>query len=153
MKKTTLLAVSAILALACSLSCAAQETGDWRADSNMAKTITGDISISNAKVLIDYYGFTIAPIRALTPDEVAAAFNADVNAGKTGNLYRLFVPAGRRFLHHNTLCGSDDTQWMATYVEDGTLQVAFFSGPNPPLLTVDALSHSTDICGTFSYVH
>jgi len=32
------------------------------------------------------------------------------------------------------------------------LQVAFFSGASAPVLTVEALGKSTDLCGTFSYV-
>ncbi len=93
----------------------------------------------------------MAPIRKLGSAEVAAAFDADSNASGTGNLYRLTVPAAKRFLHHNTLCGSEDTQWMATYVEDRTLHVAFFSGADTPVFTVDALANSTDLCGRFSY--
>jgi hypothetical protein len=83
---------------------------------------------------------------------VSAAFDADVNAGGTGALYHLTVPAAKRFLHHNTLCGGEDTQWMATFASGNKLQVAFFSGASAPVLTVEALGKSTDLCGTFSYV-
>ena len=69
----------------------------------------------------------------------------------SGYLYRLNVPATKRFLHKNSLCGSDDTQWLATFVEGRSLRVAFFSGTDAPVLTVDALANSTDVCGTFSY--
>ena len=146
---------AAMLALACSLPCVAQDRtqdqGQWRADSAMAKAITSDIAISDKKVSIDFVGFTIVPARKLGPTEVAAAFDADVNAGRTGSLYRISVAAGTRFEHHNTLCGTEDTQWMATYVEGRTLQVAFFSGSSPPVLTVDALANTMDRCGTFMY--
>lgn len=74
-----------------------------------------------------------------------------MNAGGVGFLYRLNVPAARRFLHHNTLCGSEDTQWMTTYVTGRTMQVAFFSGDNMPVMTGEALANSTDVCGTFGY--
>ncbi len=151
MKKRILLGAAAILALCCSLPSAAQDKGYWHAVSSTATAITGDIAISDAKLTIDFTGFTIAPIRKLGPAEVAAAFDADANTGGSGNLYRLTVPASKRFLHHNTLCGTADTQWMATYVEGRALQVAFFSGPNAPVLTMDALANSTDLCGTFSY--
>ena len=66
-------------------------------------------------------------------------------------LYRLRVPAERRFLHKNTLCGTEDTQWMATYVAGKSLRVAFFSGDNTPVFTFEAISSSTDLCGTFTY--
>lgn len=143
--------VVALLVLAGSLACAAQDKGYWRAASNTAVSITGDITIANAKVTINFSTFPLAPIRTLSTAEVAAAFDADVNVGGNGSLYRLNVPAAKRFLHHNTLCGSEDTQWMATYVEGKTMQVAFFSGANAPVLTMDALANSTDLCGTYTY--
>jgi hypothetical protein len=65
----------------------------------------------------------------------------------------LNIPADKRFLHKNTLCGSEVTQWMVTYVEGRTLHVAFFSGNDMPLLTAEALTNSTDVCGLFSYSH
>ena len=141
----------AVLLLSCSLCCAAQDQGYWRAASNSANDITGDIAISNARLTINFSAFTMAQIRRLTPAEAGAAFGADVNAGGTGSIYRLSVPAAKRFLHHNTLCGSEDTQWMATYVTGRRMQVAFFSGENLPVLTAESLADSTDVCGTFSY--
>lgn len=144
------LAIAAVtLALACTLS--AQDKGYWRAASKTAVSITGDISLADTKVIINYYPFTMSQIRTLNSAEVAAAFDADANAGGSGTLYRLMVPADKRFLHKNTLCGTADTQWMATYVTGRNLMVAFFSGDNQPVLTMDALSNSTDLCGTFVY--
>ena len=142
---------AAILALGCSPFCAAQDRGNWMAASNAANTITGDIAISETKVSINFIGFLIAGIRELQPSEVSAVFDADINAGRTGSIYRLNVPASKRFLHHNTLCGTEDTQWMATYVEGHTLKVAFFSGSKMPVFTFDALADSPDRCGTFTY--
>ena len=40
---------------------------------------------------------------------------------------------------------------MATYVSGRTLQVDFFSGSNPPVLTFEALSNTANLCGTFTY--
>lgn len=87
----------------------------------------------------------------MTPAEAAAVFDADVNAGINGDLYRLSVPPDKRFLHHNTLCGSDETRWMATYISGRTLQVAFFSGEDMPVMTFEAMQNSPVLCGTFSY--
>lgn len=143
-------AVAALL-LVFSISLWAQDRGYWIAASTTAKAITGDISIGTQKVIINFSGFTMAPIRTLGAAEVAAAFDADVNAGGSGQLYRLIIPAEKRFLHHNTLCGTEETQWMATYVSGRTLQVAFFSGSNQPVLTVDALANTMNRCGTFMY--
>jgi hypothetical protein len=111
--------------------------------------ITGDIVISDAKISINFLGFTIAQIRRLDPAETSAAFDADSNAGGTGNLYRLNIRAAQRFLHHNTLCGTEDTQWMAAYVSGQDLKLAFFSGSAMPVGTL-TLANSTP-CGTFSY--
>jgi hypothetical protein len=130
---------------------AQQDRGAWLAASKTASSITGDIAISETKLSIDFKAFTIAPIRSLKPEEVSAIFDADVNTTGPGSLYRLDIPATQRFLHKNTLCGEESTQWMATYVAGKSLQVAFFSGESAPVLTFDAVSHSTNLCGTYSY--
>ena len=140
-----------ILAIASSLTLNAQEQGYWRAASTNAKSITGDITISETRIIFNFSPFTIAPIRALTTAEVAAVFDADVNSGVKGTLYRLSVPAERRFLHHNTLCGTESTQWMATFVSGRDLQIALFSGLDEPVFTFDALANSSTRCATFTY--
>lgn len=134
-----------------SASLFAQDKGYWRAASANANHTTGDIAISDLKLTIDFLSYSLAPIRKLTQTEAGAAFDVDVNAAGGGNVYRLSVPGDKRFLHKNTLCGSEETQWMVTYVEGSTLHVAFFSGGNMPVLTAEALSNSSDVCGIFSY--
>jgi hypothetical protein len=150
MKSLTLLAV-ALLPLACSLPAAAQDAGYWRAASDEAKTITGDITIQGARLSISFSNFTIAEIRAIKPAEASAAFDADPGTPGAGNLYRLDIPASKKFEHHNTICGSDDTQWMATWASGNNLHVAFFSGQKMPALTLEDLSNSTSLCGNFGY--
>jgi hypothetical protein len=51
----------------------------------------------------------------------------------------------------NTLCGGEETQWMATYVTGRTLKVAFFSGDDMPVFTFDAMQNTTTLCGTYAY--
>jgi hypothetical protein len=153
--QTTLKLASAILVLTCALHLAAQgpDRGYWRAASNTAASITGDIAIGSAKLTLNFRSYPLAAIRSLKPAEVAAVFDADVNTAGQGALYRLRVPAPTKLLHHNTLCGMDDTQWMATYLSDPkTLQVAFFSGDDEPVFTMDAISKSSRVCGTYSFV-
>ena len=151
MSRGILLGAVACLMLACSLPLAAQDNGYWRAASSNANEITGDLAITNDKLTINFSSFTIAEIRPLKAAESGAVFDADPGAGGSGNLYRLNVPAQKRFLHKNSLCGSDETQWLATYVEGRSLHVAFFSGADMPVLTPEALANSNDVCGTFSY--
>ncbi|HVZ82400.1 MAG TPA: hypothetical protein VG893_01905 [Terracidiphilus sp.] len=151
MNLSAFLRAAAGLALLGAVCCAAQEAGYWRAASSAASSITGDISIAQSKITIDFTAFPIVQVRTLTPAEVSAAFGVDLNAGGDGRLYKLTVPGARRFLHHNTLCGTEDTQWMATYVAGHTLKVTVFSGTEPPVLTLDALANSMDVCGTFMY--
>jgi hypothetical protein len=129
----------------------AQDQGYWRASSSMANTITGDISIGGSKLTLDFMTFPLASIRVLKPVEVSAVFDADVNAGINGMLYRLRIPAAQRFNKKNTLCGDEDTQWMATYVTGKTLQVAFFSGEDPPVFTFDAMQGTSAKCGVYTY--
>jgi hypothetical protein len=144
--------IGATLALACSMSCGAQDHGYWQAASNNASAVTGDITLSGLKITIGFKAFPIAPIRDLKPAEVSAVFDADVNTAGPGTLYRLKVPAEQRFEHKNTLCGTQDTQWMEAYVTGKSMQVAFFSGEDAPVFTFDAISHSSNLCGTFTYV-
>lgn len=152
MRKWTVLCVAAgIMLVAGSAAANAQDGGAWRAASTNATSITSDIAIMKDKLSIDYLIYPLAPIRTLKPVEVSAVFDADVNAGISGMLYRINIPGRQIFLHKNTLCGGEATQWMATYVTGHTLNAAFFSGEDMPVFTFDAISKSTDLCGTFGY--
>ncbi len=143
-----------VLALACAVGLHAQqpEKGSWRAASNTAASITGDIAISGSKISINFVSFLISPARPIKPTEVAAVFDEAIDTAGNGQLYHLKIPAARRFVGHNTLCGTQDTEWMVVYVAKPELKVAFFSGEEVPLLTFDALQKSTNLCGTFTYV-
>jgi hypothetical protein len=140
-----------ILLFASALPTFAQDKGFWLPVSSSAKTITGEISIAETRLTMDYFNFPLGQVRALKPEEAGALFDADVNAPGGGSLYRLAVAADRRFLHKNTLCGTDEVQWMVTWVQGHTLSVTFFSNPSPPVLTMDALAGTTDRCDTFTY--
>ena len=151
MKRRILWAI-AVVVWACSLTTSAQEKGIWRAASTTAQSITGDVALSEDKLSINFSGFTMAQIRALQPAELSALFPSEDAAGGSGNLYRLRIPGDKRFMHKNTLCGSEDTQWMATYVVGHSLHLAFFSGQKAPALTLDSIVNATDLCGIFAYV-
>ena len=147
--------VSALaVTLVCAIAGSAQqpEKGYWRAASHTAASITGDITISGSKLSINFTSFLLSPVRLLKPAEVSAAFDVAVDAAGNGQLYGVEIPASRRFLNHNTLCGREDTRWMATYVAGNTLTVAFFSGDNAPIMTFEAMQNSPDLCGTYTFV-
>jgi len=129
---------------------AAQEKGQWRSASKTASSITGDISFTDQKISINYSAFTIAQIRALSQAESTALF--DTTTEGSGNLFRTIVPGGKKFLHKNSLCGGEDTQWIATWVSGHILQLAFFSGTDMPLLNAEKLANSTTLCGTYTYI-
>ena len=143
-----------VLALACAVGLHAQqpEKGSWRAASNTAASITGDIAISGSKISINFVSFLISPARPIKPTEVAAVFDEAIDTAGNGQLYRVSIPASRHFLKNNTLCGSQDTRWIAVYVADRSLKLAFFSGDDAPLMTFEALQGSTDLCGTYTFV-
>ena len=152
MTRYGLFSLALALGLGCSVTGAAQDKGNWRAASKNASAITGDVAISGDKLVINFLPFTIAQIRSLNAAEVGAVFDIESGAGGVGTLYRVNVPAARKFLHKNSLCGGEDTQYMVTYAAGKSLQLAFFSGAAAPVLTLDAIQSSTDLCGTFSYV-
>jgi hypothetical protein len=150
--RTNLLPAILLLTLTTTLSAQSQEKGIWRASSKNAKSVTGDIAFSEYKVAIDFYSFTIANIRNLTPAELAAAFDSDTTRpGATGTLYRMVIPGTRKFLHGTTLCGAEDTQWIVTYVNGRNLQLLFFSGSGTPVLTPEGLADNPDLCGLYTY--
>jgi hypothetical protein len=145
-----ILAITAPL-LACCLTGVAQESGGWRADNSTAKSITGDIAFAPEKLSINFEMFPIARVRNLKPEEVAAMFDADASTVTGGSLYKLNIPATKKFLHRNSLCGGENAQWMAVYAAGRSLRLALFSGQAPPVFTLEAVANSTDLCGTFAY--
>jgi hypothetical protein len=147
-----MLALASLFALSAHYAAAQahNDQGDWRASSSNAHSITGDLQISPSRLFLNYLGFPLASIRVLTPAEVAAVFPGESTSG-SGFLYRLSIPSTRRFLNHNALCGSDETQWMVTTVSGRNLLVAFFSGSDTPEFTPDAMNKTTDLCGVFTY--
>ncbi len=145
----TILTASTLL---CCLSAQAQEKGYWRAASNSARTITGDVTLADEKLTINFSTSAMSRSRTLEAAEISAVFDADSSAGGGGSLYRVNIPASKKFQHHNSLCGSEDVHWMVAYAAGNSLQLAFFSGDKPPVFTFDAITNSTDKCGTFSYV-
>jgi hypothetical protein len=138
--------------LACSISVAAQEKGNWRAANSTAQSITGDVSLSTEKISISFSAFPIARIRSLEPGEISAVFDTEGSSDGTGSLYKLSIPGSKKFMHRNSLCGAEETQWMVTYVAGRSLHLAFFSGQKAPTLTADSILNSSDLCGIFSYV-
>ena len=150
MTRKTLLTSLTTLLLAVPLL-AQQEKGQWRAANQTARTITGDVLFTDDRISINFARFTISRARALEPSEISAAFDADTTAGGSGNLYRVNIPAGQKFLNRNTLCGSEPALWIASFVQGRTLKLAFFSSEKPPVFTLEALANNTDLCGTFTY--
>ena len=144
--------ITIVLVLTTWVSGSAQEFGYWRAESKTAHSVTGDVGISDARLTINFYGFNIVRARDLEPVEVSSVFDTDSAGSIKGRLYGLSIPAAKKFLHKNTLCGSEDTRWMVTYAEGNALQLAFFSGEKPPVFNVDAIANSTSLCGTYSYI-
>ena len=134
------------------LCASAQELGYWRAASNTARAITGDITLSEEKIGINFLTFPIVRVRPLSASELSAAFDDDPGSAHTGSLYKLAISGSRKFLHKNTLCGNEDAEWMITDVSGRSLQVAFFSSEKPPLLTIEGRVNATDLCATYSYV-
>lgn len=149
-KARQILSVAAVLVLA-ALGALAQEAGLWHASSQTARAITGDIGLSAARLTMNFLTFPVARIRPLESSEINGAFNPDPGTQGSGSLYRLNVPSSTRLLHKNTLCGTDDTSWMATWVSGKTLEIAFFSGQKPPVFTAEAIANSPDLCGTYLY--
>lgn len=150
MKRNSIILAVMLLGLAC-LARAQEDRGLWRAADTNARAITGDIDLGETRVTLNFAAFSLAQIRRLKPVEVSAVFDADVNSGIEGTLYRLRIPGYQHITRKNTLCSGEDTQWMATYATGRTLKVAFFSGDEMPVFTFDAMQGATTLCGRYVY--
>ena len=129
----------------------AEEKGAWRAASKTAQSITGDVVFGGDKMSINFNTFIIAEIRDLQPAEIKAAFDLEGDPKSGGRLYRLDIPASKKFVHKNTICSGEDTQWMVSYVDGKSLMLGFFSGTPMPVLTGEGMINATNHCGTFTY--
>ena len=129
----------------------AQEKGQWRAESKTARSITGDVAFSASRISLNFYGYTIAQIRTLTPAEIGVVFDGADGAAGVGNLYRTDIPGTKKFVGKNTLCGAEDVEYFVTFVSGRELRMAFFSGSAAPPLTGEAMATGTTLCGTYSY--
>ena len=155
MNRAPLLKAFAASLLICTLTAAAAaqapDKGYWRAVSNTARSITGDLTLADEKISINFAVFPMVKVRNLEKAEVSALFDVDSTATGDGALYHLSIPASKKFLNKNTLCGAEDTQWMVTYVSGKSMRLALFSGQKTPIFTFNAIQNSTDLCGTFEY--
>jgi hypothetical protein len=151
MKRRMFLGLAMVCGLAFAATGVAQDSGQWRAANEAAKSTTGDVYFSGQKVSINFSAFIIAEIRALKPEEATGVFDVDPGAVGSGHLYRTMIPASKRFVRKNSLCGSEDTQWMVSYSDGRSLHLAFFSGSDMPVLTAEGLATATDLCGTLLY--
>jgi hypothetical protein len=129
----------------------AQDKGAWGAVSKTAASITGDVTLGGEKITIDFATFPIAEIRTLKDAEAVALFPVEPGAAGNGNVYRVSIPAAQKFLHKNTLCGGDETEWMVSFASGRSLELAFFSGKKMPEMTAEALATTSSLCGTFTY--
>ena len=142
-----------VLGLGCAMGAVAQDGGYWRASSDNAKSTTGDIGIGSLKVTINFGLYSIAQIHSVDATQARAVFDIDAPEGAVvGNLYHLSVEPGKKFLHKNTICGNEETQYMVTAVVGKELHVAFFSGSAMPELKAEAIMNSTTLCGTYTYM-
>jgi hypothetical protein len=146
-----------VLGVGCPVLAGAQgkdrDKGNWRAESQTARSITGDVAFTSTKIAINFSGYWIAQIRTLQPAEASAVFNVDADAAGSGNLYRLSIPGDKKFLHKSTLCGGEDVQWVVTYVEGHRLELALYSGTKMPEMTPEGVAGATNLCGVFGYVN
>ena len=154
MRRGTRITAGVMVGLSCSLPMAGQDSGNWRPVSTTAKGITGPVVIANETMVVNFVKFPIAEIRRLTAAELLVVATADSpreGSAMSGHLYRLSVPADQKFLHKNTLCGGEETQWMTTAVQGKMMQIAFFSQAQMPIFTAEAMATTTNLCGTFLY--
>ena len=99
MKRETFLSAIVGLVLVCCMTAAAQDQGYWRAASSTAKSITGDLALSDEKLSINLTSFTIARIRALEQAEATALFDPDGTAKGSRQSVSAIVPGEKKFLH------------------------------------------------------
>ncbi len=149
---TATLACSLVLSPLAYGQAAAADRGNWRASSGTARSITGDIGFSGSKIYLNFTPFTVAQLVTISFAQATAAFGTSAGSEGSGNIYALNIPASKKFIGKNTLCGTDAVTYAVTWVSGKDLQLAFFSGPSMPMLTGETLANTTNLCGTYSYV-
>jgi hypothetical protein len=143
---------AALLFLSAGIAVLAQESGYWYPSSQSAADVTGPVELKANRITIEFVKIPMVQVRALTPDEALAVFDVESAVAGSGALYHLKVPAATTFVSKNTLCGHDDTGWMATWASGKVLKISFFSGEKAPVLNFVALNNSAERCGTYTYV-
>lgn len=131
-----------------------QFLGTWPAVSNTAMAITGDVTVGSTTMRIGERVVVIDGAHALAaPDTAAlAGFNTVQGAPIAAFLAKVPIPASTTMLGGNSLCGNRDATWIAGVLGSGAqLGLVVFSGAQAPVLSVDALKTSHDVCASFSY--
>ena len=131
--------------------CAAQENRTWHATSTTARSITGDVTLANAKMAINYSSWPIAQIRALQPSRTrSAAFDLDGTPEGTGILSGWTSRRKAVSSSKNTLCGGRRCA-VDGHLRGGSQPAAGVSsrGRRMPVLTGEAMVDGTNLCGTF----
>lgn len=128
--------------------------GKWIADGRTAIAITGDISISSNNLTMVGVDYQLTLVRTVDASDLRNLGKRFLVANpKEAQLFKAKIPAHRRLINGNDICGLDkDANWILAITDFSPpathgLQLAFFAGDNEPSLYDD----SADLCGTFGY--
>lgn len=113
----------------------------WRAYSNTAMSITGDILLSPTSLVAAGKVFPLR-VAADVPN-----FAGD-DGRTTARVLAVTRPVNPKLLHGNTLCGSKPVRWIAVWRRDrSTLELDAYDGERQPTKSDDA-----GFCASYGYM-
>jgi uncharacterized RDD family membrane protein YckC len=133
----------------------------WMPHSDSATWVTGPILMSTTGISIKNIIYPLTLTRPLKGNELESAaqiFHLQSSQDDEGWLFRANISSATRLINDNTLCGTDDAQWLiAVVTPDGPsttreLHLMFFSGDSEPAIQ-PGLEKSSKECSSFVYFH
>lgn len=128
--------------------------GTWPAANLPTEGVAGDVTIGSTTMRIGDHVVVVENATSLGAPETAAlaGFNTVQGTPIAAFLAKVPIPANTQMLGGNILCGGRETTWMAGILGSGAqLGLVVFSGAQAPVLTVDALKSTHDVCASFSF--
>lgn len=127
----------------------------WLAESKTAYSITGDLLLSDAgMILTGAESINLSHVRDIQQNH---AMDAGFEAAEQLSLFKVTNGKPWRLISGNSLCGSNEapeppTYFVIAYSKHQTeMNMAVFDGAGEPVWEKSNLDNTTNLCGTYGY--